>query len=129
MANIPNEPKNIFEGAVSATPNFLTEFVNPSGSLERKTSVVVIYFDKKTYDIYRESSGKPGWSSRETRTFENSKPVKDLAKYLFPPQLDNTRPIYQFKIKGINCSAYIEPTIDQINEFSSIFVGTDERIE
>ena len=93
MSNISNEPnKNIFEGAVSANPNFLTEFLNPSGSLEKKTSVVVIYFDKRTYDIYRESTGKPGWSSRETRTFDNSKPIKDPEKYPFPPQLDNRRP-------------------------------------
>src|SRR3989344_6421821 len=105
MTNIPN--KNIFEGAVSANPNFVTEFLNPNGSLEKKTSVVVIYFDKRTYDIYRESTAKPGWSSRETRTFENPKPTKDQNKYTFPPQLDNTKPIYQFQIKGINCSAYI----------------------
>ena len=63
---MPNKEshKNIFEGAVSANPNFVTEFLNPNGSLEKKTSVVVIYFDKRTYDIYRESTGKPGWSSR-----------------------------------------------------------------
>lgn len=128
MTNITNERKNIFEGVVSANPNFLTEFLNYNGSLEKKTSVVVIYFDKRTYDIYRESTGKPGWSSRETRTFENSKPIKDSDKYPFPPELDNTRPIYQFQIKGINCSAYIEPTIEQINEFSSIFKDVDESI-
>ncbi len=129
MLNIPNKPnKNIFEGAVSANPDFLTEFLNPNGSLEKKTSVVVIYFDTRNYDIYRESTGKPGWSSRETRTFENSKPMKDPNKYSFPPQLDNARPIYQFKIKGINCSAYIEPTTGQINEFSSIFEGWDEKV-
>jgi len=122
------KPKNIFEGAVSANPNFVTEFLNPNGSLEKKTSVVVIYFDKRTYDIYRESTAKPGWSSRETRTFKNSKPIKDTNKYPFPPQLDNSRPIYQFQIKGINCSAYIEPTIEQMTEFSSIFKEGNSEI-
>ena len=119
--------KNIFEDAVSANPSFLTEFLNPNGSLEKKTSVVVIYFDRRTYDIYRESTGKPGWSSRETRKFESSEPIKDPNKYPFPPQLDNSRPIYQFQVRGINCSTYIEPTIDQINEFSSIFEGVDGK--
>jgi|GEM_PF-5699398 len=122
------KPKNIFEGAVSANPNFVTEFLNPNGSLEKKTSVVVIYFDKRTYDIYRESTAKPGWSSRETRTFKNSKPSKDTNKYPFPPQLDNSRPIYQFQIKGVNCSAYTEPTIEQMTEFSSIFKEDNSEI-
>lgn len=122
---MPQTNKKItFKGAVSANPAFLTEFVNPGGSLEKKTSVVVIYFDKKQYDIYRESTGKPGWSSRETRTFEDSKPIKDPDKHPFPPQLDHARPIYQFKIKGINCSAYTEPTTEQINDFSRILDGT-----
>lgn len=129
MVNTANKPdENIFEGAISANPNFVTEFLNSNGSLEKITSVVVIYFDKRTYDIYRESTGKTGWSSRETRAFENYKPIKDANKYPFPPQLDNTRPIYQFRIKGINCSAYIEPTIDQINEFTSILEGPDGKI-
>lgn len=127
MTNIPDKIKNIFKGAVSASPNFLTTFLNSNGSLEKKTSVVVIYFDKRTYDIYRESTDKSGWFSRETRTFENSKPIKDSKKYPFPPQLDNTIPIYQFKMNGINCSAYIEPTADQIQEFSSILEAIDKK--
>ena len=111
---------SVFEGAISANPNFVTEYMNPNGSLEKKTRVVIIYFDGNTYDIYRESTKKQEWFSRETRTFGDTKPIKDIQKYSHPPQLDNTRPVHQFEIRGINCSAYIEPTQDQISQFTSI---------
>lgn len=72
--------------AVSASPNFVTHFLNKSGDLERKTSLVVVYLDIDLFDIYRSSTSAPGMWSREIYRISNRKMLeKDNKKYLTPP--------------------------------------------
>ena len=101
--------KDVFEGAISASPNIVTRHLNPDARLEAITSVVVIYLPTMTYDIYRKSSTPKLWSLETVNilTKEKTKATGN-DKHDFPPILDNNRPISSFIVGGVTCSAYVD---------------------
>ena len=108
MIDIEKQNK-VFDGAISATGNLVTHHLNPDGRLEKITRVVVIYLNTGFYDIYRTSSTE-GLISKESVNIATKEKTKATAadKYNFPPQLDNNRPIVQFALNDIRCSAYVD---------------------
>lgn len=78
---------NQFIQPISASPGFANR-INPSGDLQQITKHVVIYLNSDQFDVYRKSTHKPGYFSRETYTKQKDASFKisekDSDKYENP---------------------------------------------
>lgn len=91
---------------VSANVEFVKK-ITSSEQLKQKTNMCVLDIESKEFYIYRDSSQKPGWLSREIYTIENSElkfREKDAIKYE-PKEIPSNTYSYEYdsiKIYSVN---------------------------